>query len=136
MDETLKDFNKKFTELVKENTKLQHLKERYVEHAKVLMLLSERIDGLKTDIITLARSIDPVLSTGKKYNTRLTKDDYEEIFRPLLEKMREGTHITRKTLEQMYPDFAYHTIGNLMVKLSKLKGVQSAKDGAKLRLFI
>lgn len=132
------DIVKKMKQIEEENQRLQYTKKRYAELSekvcKIATVLSEQQELLNN----IAQELDPVVKIGVRSGT-----DYaaaaarnKQIFLELSEKLTQGTHITTKFIQQLYPELQTYAIQNLMVRLTDLPGVQRVKEGRNVRLFV
>lgn len=125
MLEELKKIQKEIRKVTDENEKLQRTRERYVQ-------IAERIGEICSELEKIRKEIDPVIYTGR----RETNKQRSEIIREIYERMKAGTHITSQLIETTYPELTKIDINNYMQKLKGMNGVEYAKDGTKMRLFI
>ena len=106
--------------------KYEDVHKRYVEIAKELNEMGERI-------LAFSRQIDPVSVVGTRAKNNLNLKSY---MNEMYDKMRAGTQVTAELLENTYPDCNKKQIAYLITLLGKLKGVDKARDGIRVRLFI
>lgn len=128
----LKIMQKQFEQVMKDNERMNFIKQQYVENAKSLIALSEQLDNIRQAMIKLAREIDPVLNAeriGRKHNSK------EDMKRDLYETMRNGTYITRDLIEKTYPELDKNNVGYILMCLENMPHVEKVKDGRNVRLF-
>lgn len=61
----------------------------------------------------------------------MMKQHIEEIHTAI----RTGTHVTKKYIEDNYPEYKRADVNNMLQRLKKMYGIETALDNGKLRLF-
>ena len=129
-----KEITQKFHEIMKENDRFRDLKERYVEHAKKLIALSQSAIELSEQMNDLAKEIDPVVAL--QHNGRKSNADYETTFEELLNVMKGGDQITSDKIRKMYPNFDFHNVAYIFKQLRTMKNIGERKEGKNLYFFL
>ena len=131
---SLKEFQTQLKEVVEENEKLSNMKGRYVEYAQKLLEVGKNLRTIADELNNLSKEIDPVLTVRKRRKV-LKKRKGKKILNELFDILMAGTNITMDFVTRTYTEINAKQAYYLLLKLSKLPGVQSTKDKGKLRLF-
>lgn len=122
----MKEFSKRFTAVLAENSKLQYIKERYQEVASKLIEISRQIESI-------AESLSPQfqrVNDRKSYGNRAETQDRLNI---LYEKMVSGVEIDNRIVEKVMEKentFYY------MEKLRAMPNVEERRENNKSFLYI
>lgn len=129
----LEAIQKDMGRVIKENKRLNHLKERYIEHTKTVVELSLRCEQLAKDIAAVAKDIDPVPSQAS--SARGTYTNWDETLHALYEKMRAGVELRRSLIEKL-ASCTKEQSTYLMNQLRKMPRVEERKDGLEIVIYI
>jgi hypothetical protein len=129
----MNEFKKEFDALVEQNNRMQWLKEKYIEHAKDLIEISQDAKKLAENIENIARKIDPDMGHSFVKDKRIKMKEYiDEIYNI----MKSGTQITSDFICKTYPVLNTKQVNYVTEVLKKLPSVNKVKDGRTLRLYI
>ena len=92
---------------------------------------ADRISVIISELQSIVKEINPVSAMRTRANSIHRKDAVQDIYL----RMKQGTQVTAKLIESMYPDMSPAWIGNTMISIRKLPRVHRALDGRKARLF-
>lgn len=128
----ISEFKKQFETVVKENQKLDLIKNRYAEFSENISVLAEALSDIVQQLNKISGELDPVKSMQtRKYGNK--KETIEELYNAMLTK---DVHINRKYINTVYPDFSDIDVNYILNNLQKLNKVEKAKDGKAVRLYI
>jgi uncharacterized coiled-coil DUF342 family protein len=128
----LGNINRILNKVREENTHLQHLKTRYVEHAKELQDIVVVLKSLIERVDKLAEEIDPVQAALKTPHKSVKRvEQVEELY----EKMQSGVQVTSTLIKNTYNANTSNT-AYIIKCLREKPNVKEARDGIKVRLFL
>lgn len=112
-------------ELQRKSALYDRHRERYIDFAKELRAITEKIDSM-------IKEIDPVIKGGGE---TVRRNKYTDQLTELYDKMVSGIHLNSDLIRATYPDYDESSIYYLMTELGKMNGVQKRKEGRTLFLF-
>ena len=126
----IKEFQKRFDEVVQENKKLQHLKERYISHSKEILKTVESLDEIKKDLKKMAEKLNPVvLVSGRAYIKS------ERMIQELYDKLQNGVRVSVPLIQLTYPKLPQTTVYHIFRTLQKMPNVDVSVSGRSKTLF-
>ena len=128
----LKIVQNQLNQLMAEQKRIEHVKERYIEFGKQVIVLAEQAEKLSKQLYELSEEIDPFAMSERRNKESF---DVKSAVKECYDKCTAGQHFNKDSIRREYPELPENSIGYFFDCLLKFDGMEKSKTPGELMRY-